>query len=899
MNLTVEAGWYGVAPIRAADRARGQVRLACLLGVLVILTPVRTGLPDSPRTALLAEAEHLAWLHNWVRARPLYAEAEDLFTQAGDARNALYCKVSRLRADVQGTSFTEVSDYLATELQNPLVQNDPALKLRLLAVKGNIDLEINPPESRRDWEEVLRIAEKHGMEKWAARAGGELAILTFLEGDTNKATKMMAKAVFMAWFYGDVAAQIRYYTIIGQGFVETGRAQEGLEYLDRALGLATKSPEISFPMLAHTGRATALVRLNRRSEAERELNRILEVAIQTHRTDYEADIHARLGILKSQTNEPQTAIGHLEKAATLARRTQVYRIEATAELQLAKLYVGAGDRIKARTSASRALGAIRKVGDRFAMPEHLAMLAGLEAQAGRTQAAQALYEEATDVIEGMLVNAPSLSAKSSFVAATSEVFRGHFLLAAQQPGGQGRAFQILERARGRITTDSLRARSATGERGQPGGNTAHKEISALQLALIRSTSDKERKRLLAELFEAEQRLNLAAAGASRHGADFRASPVPLTTLQRSLRNEEILLEYVLAEPRSFCLAMDRRSAALVPLAGKERIESEVRQHLERVKSRADAKESGRLLFEILLRPIPGVQGKSSLIVVPDGSLNSLPFDTLVGSDGRYLVESHVVSLAPSGTALHLLREMQAQPSQRSALAIGGVTYERERSLVAKSILPFQKDTVRAVSDLRLSVLSKLPRTEDEARAVTAAAGRDAVLLGGDQATEAKLKSEPLDQFRILHFATHGISDSDYPDRAALILGWDPSSSEDGLLQAREISALRLNAELVVLSACETGEGRIEGQEGVASLARAFFTAGTRSVVATHWAVDDTATLTLMKSFYRHLASGEDRGSALALAKRDLLAQHGKDAVPYYWGAFGIVGEAAMPLSPKN
>jgi hypothetical protein len=112
--------------------------------------------------------------------------------------------------------------------QNPLVQNDPALKLRLLVVKGNIDLEIDPPESRRDWEEVLRIAENHGMQKWAARAGGELAILTFLEGDTNKARNMMIKAVLLARFYGDVAAQIRYYTIIGQGFVEPVRRRKAL-----------------------------------------------------------------------------------------------------------------------------------------------------------------------------------------------------------------------------------------------------------------------------------------------------------------------------------------------------------------------------------------------------------------------------------------------------------------------------------------------------------------------------------------------------------------------------------------------------------------------------------------------------------------------------------------------
>ena len=264
--------------MRAAGRARGQVRLACLLGILVTLTPVRTGWPDNPPAGLLAEADRLAWLHNRVRARPLFERAERLFIQAGDARNALYCKVSRMRADVLSMSFIEVAGDLAKELENPIVQNDPELKLRLLVVKGNIDLEINPHESRRDWEEMLRIAEKLGKHQWAARAGGELAILAFLEGDTTKARGMMTIAVGWAMFHGDVAAQIRYFTIIGQGFVEMGRGEEGLQYLDRALKVAAEHFEVLFPMLAHTGRATALVRLNREAEAEAALNQILERA---------------------------------------------------------------------------------------------------------------------------------------------------------------------------------------------------------------------------------------------------------------------------------------------------------------------------------------------------------------------------------------------------------------------------------------------------------------------------------------------------------------------------------------------------------------------------------------------------------------------------------------------
>jgi len=170
------------------------------------------------------------------------------------------------------------------------------------------------------------------------------------------------------------------------------------------------------------------------------------------------------------------------------------------------------------------------------------------------------------------------------------------------------------------------------------------------------------------------------------------------------------------------------------------------------------------------------------------------------------------------------------------------------------------------------------------------------VLEGEAATESRFKALLLERYQILHFATHGISDTKFPDRAALVLGWDPATADDGLLQAREISRLNLNAELVVLSACDTGEGRLEGQEGVANLVRAFMIAGARTVVASQWAADDTSTLALMTGFYRNLAAGYDRAEALRRAKQDILARFGANAVPYYWAGFVLVGESATPIS---
>ena len=146
-------GQYGAICGRRTGRGRRQRRLV----LLVLLMGARLWAQDNSRDAvrLLAEADRLAMLNNWHKARPLFADAERLFAAAGDERNALYCKISRLRAEVQSMSFTEVADYLDRELSNPLVQADAKLRLRLLVVKGNIDLEIDPPSSRRDWEEVL------------------------------------------------------------------------------------------------------------------------------------------------------------------------------------------------------------------------------------------------------------------------------------------------------------------------------------------------------------------------------------------------------------------------------------------------------------------------------------------------------------------------------------------------------------------------------------------------------------------------------------------------------------------------------------------------------------------------------------------------------------------------
>jgi CHAT domain-containing protein len=211
------------------------------------------------------------------------------------------------------------------------------------------------------------------------------------------------------------------------------------------------------------------------------------------------------------------------------------------------------------------------------------------------------------------------------------------------------------------------------------------------------------------------------------------------------------------------------------------------------------------------------------------------------------------------------------------LALGGV--------------PYNEKTINALTrGYKPEELGNLPGSAEEvlSAAATFAKDKNDVLVGSD-ASEGAFKKARLEGYRVIHLAVHGVANQERPDQAALILLSDPAAGEDGILQATEVLQLRTNADLVVLSACDTAIGRIQGAEGIANLARAFLLSGARSVVATLWQIDDTFSSTMMTQFYQHLAFGRSVAESLTLAKRDIMSMFGDAAVPYYWAGYTLEG----------
>lgn len=847
---------------------------------------------------LLAEANRLAWLFNWPKAEPLYVRAEELFRERADTRNEIYARVGRIRAQAETMSWVDVSETLGEQLEIPVVKSDPRLRLWCLAAKGYTDLEINPVSAKRAWTEAQRIAHTLGEAQWEARATGELGIIAFLEGDSRRAATMVGDALLSAMASGDLGAQVRYLEILGYGFDEVKRYGEALAFFERAIKITSATPDAGFPFMAFEGQSDALVGLGRPEEARQGLMQALAVAKKNEKLGHETMILLSLGELELRTGHRQKAMEYLEQGGEIGGKYNFYRPLGQIMFDLAGLYRDAGDLKSAEERASAAVSASRHVADRYFLPRDLTMLADLKARRGYFTEAESLYKDAEDVIDGMLVNVDEAYWSSSLAGAMSETYVHHFELAAQTGNVEG-ALNVLERVRGRTAAALLQNKVSFSKNESDQARVLEDTVSELQLRLMRSEDAKERAGLLDQLVEYERRLEWTRndQGVSKH--EWFEKPAPLRTIQASLRHDEVVLEYVLSEPHSYCVWISKKGAGVQVLpAGRQRIEELTRKYLDEIRAKSDDNDLAKQLYGVLFSPLPEEATRERLIVVPNGALHLLPFDVLHDSTGALLLETKTISYVPASTVLVVLRDAkEMQASRRAFLGVGDVPYQNQGGASSKLAKPIGvgQRLLRGFSDAFGTPLYDLPQTREEVIEVSKIVGNDGVMLLGSNATETAFKSEPLEDFKIVHLAAHGFADTQFPERSGLVLGVDPNSHDDGLLQVREIIRLHFNADLVTLSACNTGVGKLQGEEGVTNLVEAFLVSGAKAVVASLWSADDTYTLALMERFYTHIAEGQDKASALRHAKLDLLAKYGRQVPPYYWGAFVLVGDGGSPI----
>lgn len=347
-------------------------------------------------------------------------------------------------------------------------------------------------------------------------------------------------------------------------------------------------------------------------------------------------------------------------------------------------------------------------------------------------------------------------------------------------------------------------------------------------------------------------------------------------------NDGACLEYVVTDDRVglFVVTRNQATSALdtryvgLPITSKD-LRAKVNEfHSMLAQRHPGYRMLSRELYESLIKPADKqLRGIKNLFIVPDGLLWTLPFQALITERDRYLIEEYAVSYAPS---LSVLQEMNKRA---------------RNSNTASSIIAFGNPVIGRDEKLNQD-LCPLPEAETEVNEIASVVtSRVKQVFVGSAATEKTFKSLA-PEYATIHLATHGVLDNRNPLYSHLSLTkTDGDVENDGSLEAREIMNMHLNADLAVLSACETGNGRISPGEGVIGMSWAFFVAGTRSLLVSQWRVNSASTAQLMKSFYRALAMRPPAGhKSEALRQASLrLLKDSRFRHPFYWAGFVLVG----------
>jgi CHAT domain-containing protein len=598
--------------------------------------------------------------------------------------------------------------------------------------------------------------------------------------------------------------------------------------------------------------------------------------------------------------------GHLARlepeVAALADRGPLARLR----LQQARLARDGGQDLRCLAAGGEALALAEARGLRRAIKSARILLARCAESAGELAAAIEHGSAAADIVEDQIGSVRGALARQELGFQAFQIYRLLVDLEVRRRGAPARAFYLSERARGRAHLDAV-VHSEVGRYSAtlplPPGLArdraeAQERVRRLTDALRASREAEVTARHRDALWALEE-INEAIAGENPLLSRV-AAPIPVTAgrvRDRLLDDDSALVSYFATGERLLVFAIDRRGEELATVAGSlDDIDAAVaayRAHLLDPNSDLDElRDAGASLYRRLLGPVATrLRGKRRLIIVPHGSLGTLPFESLVGPRRRFVVQDHVVHYSVSATLAVAVAEKKWRPARLGGarfVGLGDPIYDWPHG--SKGISEHRKRMRRwrsAAGDDRSSPLDlkRIPGTARELREIARLFGDRARIYLRGEAREELVKSGALSKATIVHIASHGLM---APHYQALALTLDPNSREDGFLMSSEIAQLDLEAELVVLSACGTGNTRSRSAEPVAGMALSLRSAGARSVMLSLWNVSDEGTADLMVAFYR-AAVGAERsyGDSLTRAKREML--RGERKHPYFWAPFILHG----------
>jgi CHAT domain-containing protein len=871
---------------------------------------------------------------NLAAAREHYLQARALRERIGDAGGAA-ADLNNLGLVAQDAGDIERArqHFEAALAINRREGRDQNAATNLVNLAGVASLDGDFARAGAHYRDALAIWRTHAAWAEAAVALYGLGQLEIRRGDYVAAQAALLDATRIFDRTGPPDEGLSARRALADAFAAAGDLQQAIEQLRQAEALADS---VGVPAHARAGlalaRADLAVRLNALAQAERHYDDAARLYREARDADGEAEARHGLAALFLARDDPARAQTLLAGALRTQVAARHRRAAALTRLTLGRVSWELDDSAGARRQVAEAARELARLDDPVGAASALGEQAALEAEARRPAVAESLYRVALRRIEGRVapgvrsrlhaglalalrargdVNAaarelrvaldegeqPTRSLvlperRSAFLADKWEVY-AQLAFVERERGLTTAAFEASERLRAREMLELLE-RGRVQRPSQLPDELVDREqdlrrrINELTLELERASRSQEplrgpdltlasgetRQALLRAQDEYADLLLRMRERAPSHVAAVRPATASWREVARRLAPDQAFITYLLGDSGSVAFVVSPDTLLAVDLGASRR---EVARLVEFVRGslelrRADSSRNGpwRRLHALLVGPIEETRvldGKARLVIAPHAELHYLPFAALIdgGEPARFVGERYELTMAPSASVWLALGDRRTEPEGAGILAFAP-----------------RPDA--------------LPASRREVAVIERLGGSGAFVRTGDAATEASFRREAPTR-RILHLATYGVLNKHNPLFSFVELA--PGGGHDGRLDVHEVFGLALAAELVVLSACQTGIGSgaladVPPGDDWVGLTRAFLHAGAARVVASLWPVEDWATAALMEHFYRELGRGADPAAALAAAQRALRANRAT-ASRFFWAGFVIIGGAdALP-----
>jgi CHAT domain-containing protein/Tfp pilus assembly protein PilF len=655
-----------------------------------------------------------------------------------------------------------------------------------------------------------------------------------------------------------------------------GDLTNAFTFFKESLKIAKAIKDVKTEIQALTNMGMVKIDLEDYPDALRYFQIGLEKAENTQDKEEIANILVNIGIVYSLQEKYDLSVEYFQKAIDTASEIRGDKILWEAYFEIANAYRNQNDYQKSLENYKKSISHLEKIRSKIQLEELKASYLGTDKRIDT-------YYNLIDLLVQLDKSEPG---------------EGH----------NTEAFHYMEKAKARAFLDRLEVSQVNIYQGVDAKllnreKELMKEISDINTTLLKRGLDMEQKReidnqikLCEEQLEAVRR---EIRISSPSYADLKDPEIiSLEQAQEQLLDKETaFFEYSIGKKKSFAFVITKRGLVIFPLPSTEEIQAKVNEYLMTITDRENKDfHLGYELFCTLV--LPGLEKNiHKLIFIPDDILHYLPFETLISqkNEKRWLIKDYRVSYAPSISSLQgiIQRErLNGQKPQKDMLAFGDPFFgpDEEQETSTEALTDFSSASSSSFSRLKYSGLEieKIAALFKKAKLN---------VFKREKATEDQLKKLNLSDYKILHLATHCLIDNEKPARSSIIFSLADTSTEDGFLQMREIFNLKLNSDLVSLSACETGLGQFIRGEGIEGLSRAFFYAGASSVLMSLWAVHDQATSQFMERYYFHLRSSNSIMDSLHKTKLEMI---GSDVVshPYYWAGFVVTGKSDRIIFPS-